>query len=335
MDNNFESSILFALFPDFPTSPVVPIIYGFTHKLKGTSSTTTPFYPARGIVDTLGCTWNTTSVFTKVNCVALKILHSQIIPWWNAEYRIWPNRIKFEEKKERKKKDIQNFQFELNKISIKIAQSIFLARKFQHQFRVIPSNRYLKAPIKGENFKFLQAIRFGRKFIQLGQFRLYVISFLFWDITISPTPKRLSFRGRMISYEILDEKLAKLRILRWPCRENCTEADKNQRPTNARFVTSVFSLHTFRITEDTMRESTWKISTMIRLATNPDEIYGESVFFRLYVYLDLIGGVFSFDEKNKIIRMGWNIGYWRGKILFRLRRLINFLKNVVINFEFY
>lgn len=235
----------------------------------------------------------------------------------------------------RKFEDIQNFQFELNKISIKIAQSIFLARKFQHQFRVIPSNRYLKAPIKGENFKFLQAIRFGRKFIQLGQFRLYVISFLFWDITISPTPKRLSFRGRMISYEILDEKLAKLRILRWPCRENCTEADKNQRPTNARFVTSVFSLHTFRITEDTMRESTWKISTMIRLATNPDEIYGESVFFRLYVYLDLIGGVFSFDEKNKIIRMGWNIGYWRGKILFRLRRLINFLKNVVINFEFY
>lgn len=228
----------------------------------------------------------------------------------------------------RKFEDIQNFQFELNKISIKIAQSIFLARKFQHQFRIIPSNRYLKAPIKGENFKFLQAIRFGRKFIQLGQFRLYVISFLFWDITISPTPKRLSFRGRMISYEILDEKLAKLRILRWPCRENCTEADKNQRPTNARFVTSVFSLHTFRITEDTMRESTWKISTMVRLATNPDEIYGESVFFRLYVYLDLIGDVFSFDEKNKIIRMGWNIGYWRGKILFRLRRLINFLKNV-------
>lgn len=324
MDNNFESSILFALFPDFPTSPVVPIIYGFTHKLKGTSSTTTPFYPARGTVDTLGCTWNTTSVFTKVNCVALKILHSQIIP--QVKRRI--SNLTKRNKIWRKFEDIQNFQFELNKISIKIAQSIFLARKFQHQFRVIPSNRYLKAPIKRENFKFLQAIRFRRKFIQLGQFRLYVISFLFWDITISPTPKRLSFRGRMISYEILDEKLAKLRILRWPCRENCTEADKNQRPTNARFVTSVFSLHTFRITEDTMRESTWKISTMIRLATNPDEIYGESVFFRLYVYLDLIGGVFSFDEKNKIIRMGWNIGYWRGKILFRLRRLINFLKNV-------
>lgn len=324
MDNNFESSILFALFPDFPTSPIVPIIYGFTHKLKGTSSTTTPFYPARGTVDTLGCTWNTTSVFTKVNCVALKILHSQIIP--QVKRRI--SNLTKRNKIWRKFEDIQNFQFELNKISIKIAQSIFLARKFQHQFRVIPSNRYLKAPIKRENFKFLQAIRFRRKFIQLGQFRLYVISFLFWDITISPTPKRLSFRGRMISYEILDEKLAKLRILRWPCRENCTEADKNQRPTNARFVTSVFSLHTFRITEDTMRESTWKISTMVRLATNPDEIYGESVFFRLYVYLDLIGDVFSFDEKNKIIRMGWNIGYWRGKILFRLRRLINFLKNV-------
>lgn len=74
LDNNFESSTLFALFPDFPTCPIVPIIYGFTHKLKGTSNYT-PFYPARGTVDTLGCTWNATSVFTKLNCVALKILH--------------------------------------------------------------------------------------------------------------------------------------------------------------------------------------------------------------------------------------------------------------------
>lgn len=74
LDNNFESSTLFALFPDFPTCPIVPIIYGFTHKLKGTSNYT-PFYPARGTVDTLGCTWNARSVFTKLNCVALKILH--------------------------------------------------------------------------------------------------------------------------------------------------------------------------------------------------------------------------------------------------------------------
>lgn len=77
-----------------------------------------------------------------------------------------------------------------------------------------------------------------------------------------------------------------------------------------------------------MRESTWKISTMVRLATNPDEIYGESVFFRLYVYLDLIGGVFFFDEKNKIIRVEL---YWilKSENFIFITKINQFMKDVV------
>lgn len=125
LDNNFESSTLFALFPDFPTSPIVPIIYGFTHKLKGTSNYT-PFYPARGTVDTLGCTWNAIyriykielrciKNFTFVNYPMVKYRTSKLI----EQNKIW-----------RKKKmyNIFNSYIELNKISKK-SHNLYFSRE--------------------------------------------------------------------------------------------------------------------------------------------------------------------------------------------------------------
>lgn len=224
LDYNFESSILFALFPDFPTS-----LPHCAHHLRihaQTESNHTPFYPA--------CRYTrlhlkhyiriyTSHILQKWICVALQTLVNYPI----AKYGM----TGYEENKIWRRRKNTTFPTHKKKFILHRYNATSISR---NSIKTIPS-------IKGWKFQ-ISSNSFPRRSIQLGQFRLYYIT-SFWDITISPTRNDYHFEGEMISYEILDEKLAKLRILRWPCRENCIEADKNQRPTNARFVTSVFSLH--------------------------------------------------------------------------------------------
>lgn len=174
LDNNFESSTLFALFPDFPTSPIVPIIYGFTHKLKGTSNYT-PFYPARGTVDTLGCTWNAIYRIYKIELRCIK--NFTFVNYPMVKYRT--SNLTEQNKIWRKKKKYTTFSTHTSSwIKYQKNRTIYISRAkislipTQHQFGIESLSQSVH---KGRK---CQPIRFEENSSNSVNFG-YIISFLF------------------------------------------------------------------------------------------------------------------------------------------------------------